>query len=208
VHRDGGHLPDTQLTAAARTSDPGDFQMSEPYLSQITMFGGNFAPKRYAFCNGQTLSIQQNTALFSLIGTTYGGNGVTTFQLPNLQSALPISFGQAPGLQNYNLGEIGGTPSVTLNQNNVPPHIHFLMASTSASATTSPMIQNNLVPGTASATNADLYTNPGGSPPLIPHKMTANAVGPSGNNQPHPNLMPSLCITFVIALQGVFPTRN
>jgi len=182
--------------------------MSEPYLSQITMFGGNFAPKRYAFCNGQTLNIQQNAALFSLIGTTYGGNGVTTFQLPNLQSALPMSFGQGPGLSNYTLGEVGGVQAVTLNQNTVPPHIHFWMASTNASATTSPSIQNNLVTGTPSSASAELYANPGGSPPLIPHVLAAGVVGPSGNNQPHTNLMPSLCITFCIALQGVFPSRN
>jgi microcystin-dependent protein len=183
--------------------------MSEPYLSQITMFGGNFAPKRYAFCNGQTLSIQQNTALFSLIGTTYGGNGVTTFQLPNLQSALPLSFGQGLGLSNYALGEIGGFQSITLNQNVVPPHIHFLMASTNASATTSPAPAGN-VPGTpyVAGVTADLYCNPGGSPPLIPETMMSGAVGPSGQNQPHSNLMPSLCISFVIALQGVFPSRN
>jgi microcystin-dependent protein len=184
--------------------------MAEPYLSQILMFGGNFAPKKYAFCNGQLLPIAQNQALFSLLGTTYGGNGVTTFGLPNLQSTVPISFGQGPGLSNYGLGQTGGTPNVTLGQNNVPPHMHSFMASTSASATTSPFIQNTMVPGTPPSASAELYLNPTlTAPPLpIPHKMDPGACGMTGSTQPHPNLMPSLCITFVICTSGVFPSRN
>jgi microcystin-dependent protein len=181
--------------------------MSEPYLSQITMFGGNFAPKKYAFCNGQLMSIQQNAALFSLLGTTYGGNGTTNFALPNLQSALPLGWGQGPGLSNYVLGQAGGSKDVTLNQNDVPPHSHLLMASTNSSATTSAVINNNL-PGTPPNPSAEFYANPGGSPPLQPHKMAPGACGNTGSSQPHPNLMPSLCITFLIALQGNFPSRN
>ncbi len=183
--------------------------MSEPYMSQIIMFAGNFAPKQYAFCNGQTLPIQQYSALFALLGTTYGGNGVNNFQLPNLQSALPLGWGQGPGLSNYNLGQVGGSANVTLNQNDVPPHQHFLMASTNASATTSAALANN-VPGTpyVAGVTATLYCNPGGTPPLVPQTMAPGAVGPAGSSQPHPNLMPSLCISFCIALQGVFPSRN
>jgi microcystin-dependent protein len=182
--------------------------MSEPYLSQITMFGGNFAPRNYAFCNGTLLPINQYQALFSLLGTTYGGNGVQTFALPNLQSALPPSWGQGPGLSNYTLGQTGGSPNITLNQNDVPPHMHFFMASTNASATTSPFIQNSMVTGFPPSTSATLYANPGGSPPLIPHKMDPGACGITGQTLPHPNLMPSLCITFVIATSGAFPSRN
>jgi microcystin-dependent protein len=184
--------------------------MAEPFLSQITMFGGNFAPRNYALCNGQTMAINQNTALFSLLGTTYGGNGVTTFALPNLQSALAMSFGQGPGLSNYALGQTGGASSITLQQNQVPPHQHAFMTSNSAAATTSPTIGNTLVPGTPSATTPNLYANPpqAGQPPLIPHAMAAGASTPSGQSLPHTNLMPSLCITFVIALAGVFPSRN
>lgn len=182
--------------------------MSEPYLSQIMMFGGNFAPKRYAFCNGNLLSIAQNSALFSLLGTTYGGNGTTNFALPNLQSCLPISFGQGPGLSNYNLGQAGGSQNVTLLQNDVPPHSHAFMASTNASATTSASIQNTLVPGRPYTGNPGLYANPGGQPPLVPHPMAPGACGMAGGNQPHNNLMPSLAITFVIATSGVFPSRN
>jgi microcystin-dependent protein len=177
-------------------------------MSQIMMFGGNFAPKQYAFCNGTLLPINQYSALFSLLGTTYGGNGTTNFALPNLQSALPLSWGQAPGGSSYTLGQAGGSQNVTLNQNDVPPHMHFFMASTNPSATTSASIQNTMVPGTPPSASATLYANPGGSPPLIPHKMNPSACAVTGSSQPHPNLMPSLCITFVIATSGVFPTRN
>jgi microcystin-dependent protein len=181
--------------------------MSSPYLAQIIMFGGNFAPKGYAMCNGQTLPINQNTALFSLLGTTYGGNGVSTFQLPNLQSSVPVSFGQGVGLSYYDLGQTAGAPTVTLSQSQVPTHTHSFMCSNSASSTTSPSISNN-VPGTPSVTNANFYATPPGNPPLIPQTMLPAACSTVGNNQPHNNLMPSVCVTFAIALQGVFPTRN
>src|SRR5499433_2152009 len=122
--------------------------MADPFVAEIRIFPFNFAPTGWALCDGQLLPISQNTALFSLLGTTYGGNGQTTFALPNLQSSVPISFGQGPGLSNYGLGQTGGTPNVTLGQNDVPPHLHFFMASTNASATTSATIQNTMVPGT------------------------------------------------------------
>ena len=184
--------------------------MASPFLSQIIMFGGNFAPKNYALCNGQTIAINQNQALFSLLGTTYGGNGVSTFQLPNLQSSLPMSFGQGVGLSPYNLGQTGGVPSVTLNQSLVPPHTHFMMASTSSTATTSSTISNTVLPGTPSVANAELYAKPpqAGQPPLIPHAMAAGVCSTMGGSQAHTNLMPSLCVSFAIALQGVFPSRN
>jgi microcystin-dependent protein len=182
--------------------------MSSPFISQILMFGGNYAPKNYALCNGQLLSIQQNAALFSLLGTTYGGNGTTNFALPNLQSSLPVSFGQGPGLSFYNLGQTGGSPNVTLTQATVPPHIHNLMCSTSTAATTSSTISNTLLPGSPPASNAHLYATPPGNPPLQPQALGAASVSTVGNNQGHTNLMPSLCITFAIALTGVFPSRN
>jgi microcystin-dependent protein len=181
--------------------------MSQPYLAQITMFGGNFAPRGYALCNGQLLSIQQNAALFSLIGTTYGGNGVNNFALPNLQSALPLGFGQGYGLSNYNLGQMGGAPSVTLQGPQVPAHTHNFMASNSASATTKPSVTGN-VPGTPPASGALLYATPPGTPPLQPMALGAASCSVVGNNQPHSNLMMSQCISFCIALQGVFPSRN
>jgi microcystin-dependent protein len=183
--------------------------MASPYISQITMFGGNFAPKNYALCNGQTLAINQNQALFALLGTMYGGNGTTTFQLPNLQSALPISLGQGPGLSNYVQGQTGGVQNVTLTQQTVPSHQHFMMA-TKTPAATSATITTSVLPGAPTLSGAEMYVNPptGSQPPLIPEVLAAGTCSIVGNNQGHSNLMPSLCISFCIALTGVFPTRN
>ena len=127
--------------------------MTNVFLGQITMFGGNYNPRGFAFCNGQTLPIAQNQALFSLLGTTYGGNGTTTFALPNLQSRLPVHQGQGPGLSTYALGQNGGVPTVTIDQSTTPTHIHSLTA-TAANATT-PTIANNVLPA----------RQPTGSPP-------------------------------------------
>src|ERR1700722_5570326 len=146
--------------------------MASPYLSQITMFGGNFAPKNYALCNGQLLSINQNAALFSLLGTMYGGNGQTNFALPNLQSALPMSFGQGSGLSNYTQGQVGGFTSVTLTQQTVPSHQPFMLASKGASAAA---ISTSVLPGAPTVSGAELYANPPqpGQPALIPHALAA-----------------------------------
>jgi microcystin-dependent protein len=181
--------------------------MASPYLSQITMFGGNFAPKNYALCNGQLLSIQQNAALFSLLGTMYGGNGVNNFALPNLQSALPMSFGQGAGLSNYTQGQVGGFTSVTLTQQTVPSHQHFMMAAKGASAAA---ISTSVLPGAPTVSGAEFYANPPqpGQPALIPVTLAAATCSTVGSNQSHTNMMPSLCITFCIALAGVFPSRN
>ena len=183
--------------------------MASPYLSQITMFGGNFAPKNYALCNGQLLSIQQNQALFSLLGTNYGGNGVNNFALPNLQSALPMSFGQGAGLSNYVLGQVGGVTSFTLTSQTVPSHQHFMMATKSPNAN-SAAISTSVLPGVPTASGGSLYANPptGTQPPLVPQTLAAATCSTVGNNQSHTNMMPSLCITFCIALSGVFPSRN
>jgi microcystin-dependent protein len=174
------------------------------------MFGGNFAPRNYALCNGQLMGITQNQALFALIGTTYGGNGIQTFALPNLQATAALSFGQGAGLSVYELGEAGGTASVTLTQSTVPPHGHFLNASTSATATTSASIGTTFIPGTPSVANAGFYANPpsGGQPPLIPHTLAPGVCSTQGQNLGHSNLMPTLGITFAIALAGAFPSRN
>jgi microcystin-dependent protein len=181
--------------------------MSSPYMSQILMFAGNYAPKNYLMCNGQTLPINQYQALFALLGTTYGGNGTSTFGLPNLQSNVSVSWGQGNGLSFYNLGQTGGVPSVTLNQSTVPSHIHSFMCSTSAASTTSPSVANNL-PGSPSVSGANFYATPPGNPPLLPMALGAAACSTVGNNQAHTNLMPSLCVTFAIAIAGAFPSRN
>jgi microcystin-dependent protein len=184
--------------------------MSNAFLGQISMFSGNYAPRGTALCNGQLLRIQQNTALFSLLGTTYGGDGITNFALPNLQSRLPVHQGQGSGLSSYNLGQTSGASSVTIDQTTMPTHSHSFQASTSAANTTSGSIASNLVPGTPSVTGAELYANPPqlGQPPLLPHTMNAGVMGSAGGSQSHTNLMPSLCISFIIYLQGIFPSRN
>lgn len=181
--------------------------MSNAFLGQISMFGGNFAPRNWAFCNGQLMSIAQNDALFSLIGTTYGGDGVTTFALPDLKSRLPVHFGQGPGLSSYQLGQASGTPNVTLNIGQMPPHNHMLEATTAPA--TSLKIGQNLLTGTITGdSNALFYWAPQSGQQPAPTPMSPGACSTAGGSMPHENLMPSLCITFIIALQGIFPSRN
>jgi microcystin-dependent protein len=182
--------------------------MSDPYIGQITMFAGNFAPKGYAFCNGQLMSINQNQALFSLLGTTYGGDGRATFGLPNLQSRLPVHYGKGNGLSNYALGEIGGAPSVTLTLQTMPAHNHSLMASRSNATTGT--IGPAVVPAvTTGSTSAKFYATQGaGQPPLDPAPLDGAACGTAGGSQAHGNLMPSMAISFIIATDGTFPSRN
>ena len=180
--------------------------MGQPFISQISMFAGNFAPRNWALCNGQFLSISQNQALFSLLGTTYGGNGQTTFALPNLQSQLPVHWGQRPGLSNYQLGQTSGTTAVTLTQSTIPSHTHTLQATTATAS--SPSIANNLLPAAPTGVSGGaLYASSG---PVSLHNQTlaANTCGVTGQSQSHSNLMPSLCISFIICMFGVFPSRN
>jgi microcystin-dependent protein len=168
--------------------------MSEPFLAEVRIFPYNFAPRGWAFCNGQILPINQNTALFSLLGTTYGGNGQTTFALPNLQGRTPIGFGQGPGLSDYVLGEEGGEEAVTLKTQQLQSHTHSLMASSSAGTTG--------VPGgsVALATTA--------APVYAPAQnlVTMGTVGGAGPS--HENRQPYTVLNFCIAVQGIFPSRN
>lgn len=168
--------------------------MSEPFLSEIKIVSFNFPPKGWAFCNGQFLPINQNQALFSLLGTTYGGNGQTTFALPNLRGRVPISFGNG-----HTLGEAAGTTSVTVNIQQLPTHLHALQASTAAADTDTPG-STTLLGG--SAPN-DLYTGAASLAALIPTTVTN-----IGGSQPHNNMMPYLTLNFIIALQGIFPSQN
>jgi microcystin-dependent protein len=179
--------------------------MSNYYLGQITMFGFGFAPKNWALCNGQTLSIQQNAALFALLGTSYGGNGINTFALPNLQAALPLCEGQAPGLSSYVLGQVGGTANVTLLQNQLPTHNHTLNA-TKTNATSATVAGN--IPATTTVGSPPNFYSTSGSPPLTFVSLAAGACGTQGQSQGHSNLMPSLTINFCIALSGIFPSRS
>jgi microcystin-dependent protein len=183
--------------------------MTQAFLGQITLFAGNFAPQGTAFCNGQSLSIQQNTALFSLLGTFYGGDGVTSFALPNLQSRLPVHQGSGTGLSNYVIGQSGGAANVTIDVTTTPIHTHTLNATQTIA--TSSTISTGVLPGQPTAAIApaspEFYAN-AGAVPLTPNTLAAGVCGTAGGSQPHSNLMPSLCISFVIVLSGIFPSRN
>jgi microcystin-dependent protein len=171
--------------------------MTQPFIGEIRMFGGNFAPKNWAMCNGQILAISQNTALFSLLGTIYGGNGTSNFALPNLQSRSPMHQGQGPGLSDRVIGEEGGTENVTLLGANLPSHTHGVMAVGSAGTQTTP-VGNSW----ASSTTRP-YSNQAPNAAMAP-----GTLGPTGGNQPHDNLQPYLVVTFIICLNGIFPSRN
>ena len=171
--------------------------MTEPFLAEIRLFCGTFAPQGWAFCNGQLLPIAQNEAVFSLIGTTYGGDGIQTFGLPNLQGRLPIGSGAGAGLTNRQLGEAAGTESVTLLTNQLPTHNHGLVAATVRADDESPA--GNLL----AAPTTDLYAQPGGGATLA-----SATLAPAGGNQPASLLQPALCVSFIIALEGIFPARG
>lgn len=176
--------------------------MSEAFIAEIRIFAGNFAPLSWALCDGQIMPIAQNTALFSLLGTTYGGDGRTTFALPNLQGCAPMQAGQGSGLSVRDLGESAGEQTVTLLDTEIPAHTHDVVAA-GTSGTASPA--NNGLPGghTWAQTRAGIYTaSTDGS------HMAANALAPAGSSQPHNNMMPYLGLTFIIALSGIFPPRS
>lgn len=179
--------------------------MSDNFVGEIRMFAGNYAIQNWALCNGQLMAINQYTTLFALLGTTFGGDGRTTFALPNLQGRLPIGQGAGPGLSPRTLGEAAGTETVTVLTAQMPNHSHAFCATT-APATTSTVGSTVLLGQPTTGAAPRLYTIPGGTPntqaPLDPA-----AVGTAGASQPHSNLMPSLCVTFIIALIGIFPSR-
>ncbi len=174
----------------------------DPYIGEIRIFAGNFAPKGWAFCNGQLLSISQNTALFSLIGTYYGGDGRATFALPNLQGSAPISQGQGPGLTDRVIGETGGTQTVTLIASEMPMHVHGVSASSDGSTESNPTGAVWAVAGQTRG-GVPMYSPSG---PLVP--MNPGALSPAGGDQPHNNMPPYLALNFIIALQGVYPPRS
>ncbi len=167
--------------------------MSDPYLAEIKIVSFAFAPRGWAFCNGQLLTINQNQALFSLLGTTYGGNGITTFGLPNLQARVPLHTGNS-----FVLGQSGGEAAHTLSLAEMPGHVHTVSASSAAPDQTTPL-GNNLATFTT-----DQQYSPLGSP----LSAMLDGTTPAGGNQAHTNLQPYLVLNFIIALQGVFPSRN
>ena len=181
----------------------------EPFIGEIMMFGGNFAPRGWALCNGQLLSIAQNTALFSILGTTFGGNGQTTFGLPDLRGRVPMHWGQGPGLTNRNLGEVSGVESTTLTVNNLPSHTHVstLTASmpSSSNAGNADSPNGNIPAGNASQEN---YSAPNTSNGTMAPITLGGGIQPAGGNQPFSIMQPYLVISFCVALEGIFPSRN
>jgi len=172
--------------------------MSDPFVAEIRMFAGNFAPTGWALCNGQLLPLSQNTALFSLLGTTYGGDGKSTFALPNLQDSAPMQPGQGAGLSLYDLGQQGGTPAVTLLESEMPLHNHIANAKTSLGNSQTPADQT-----WAGSSIVKQYVNTAPNTPMSPFALAI-----TGGSLPHNNLAPYLVVTFIIAMQGVFPPRT
>jgi microcystin-dependent protein len=173
--------------------------MSDPFVAEIRMFAGNFAPTGWATCDGQLLPISQNTALFSLLGTFYGGNGKSNFALPNFQGSCPIGQGQGSGLSDRVLGESGGAQSVTLLQSEMPAHTHSVNAYSEDLADIN-IPSPDVILGASSALN--LYLNSSNT------QMNPQATSVAGSSFPHNNMQPYLTVLFIIAMQGVFPARN
>jgi microcystin-dependent protein len=179
--------------------------MANPFLGEIRMFGFGFAPKGWATCSGQFLSIQQNAALFSLLGTTYGGNGTSTFQLPDLRGRTPVGQGQLPGGGFYTMGEIVGSEGVQLLTNQIPIHNHLFSVNSGVADVIAPT--GNYLSGAIagnSNTPQQTYAAPGGA--SVP--LAGDTLGLTGGNQAHSNMQPYLVTNYCIALQGIFPSRN
>jgi microcystin-dependent protein len=176
--------------------------MASAYIGQISLFAGNFPPRNWAFCDGQLLSIAQNTALFSILGTNYGGNGQTTFALPDLRGRVPMHTGSStgPGLSPHSLGEVSGAENITLISSQMPAHSHFVNGVASGGNQSSPA--GNLPAIESTGTSLD-YSNAATNA-----TMNAGMIGIAGGNQPHSNMQPYSCVNFIICLYGIFPSRN
>ncbi|QBK31404.1 phage tail protein [Roseitalea porphyridii] len=171
--------------------------MSEPFVGEIRMFAGNFAPRGWAFCDGQLLAVSQNDALFSLLGTIYGGDGRTTFGLPDLRGRLPIHAGHGPGLSERRLGAKSGAEKVTLTVNQLPSHTHPLQASTGAAVSRQPAGQ------TMATAEGSIYSRT-----TAPEMLSSDSITNTGGSRSHTNLMPFLCVHFIVALFGIYPSRH
>ena len=172
--------------------------MSEPFVGEIRMFAGNFAPRGWAFCDGQLLAVNQNDALFSLLGTIYGGDGRTTFGLPDMRGRVPLHAGSGPGLSPRRLGAKLGAETETLTVNQLPSHTHAFTANTSSGTDNNP--SGKLV---AESPSLDLYAEIDATAP-----MASSAITATGGSRSHTNIMPFLCVNFIIALFGIYPSRN
>ena len=179
--------------------------MIDPFVAQISIFPYTFAPKGWAFCNGQLLPLSQNTALFSLVGTTYGGDGKSTFALPNLQGCAAVHQGQGPGLSERFMGEQAGSEFVTLLVSEIPAHAHHMQARVGAGTTTNP---SGAVPSTMAWVSGAAFGQIRGYSTGAPNtQMNLQTLAPTGGSLPHNNMQPYLTLSFCIALQGVFPVR-
>lgn len=174
--------------------------MGEPFIGEIRMFGGNFAPAGWAFCNGALMAISENNALFTLIGTTYGGDGQQTFALPDLQGRIPVHAGTGSDGITYTLGEKGGVESVTLTTNQLPIHTHVPVATSNAGTLSNPANAT----WSGAGTGEQIYSTPPNPPAST---MNAQGILPAGGSQPHENMAPYLCISFILSLFGVFPNQ-
>jgi microcystin-dependent protein len=175
--------------------------MADPFVAEIRMFGFNFAPRGWALCNGQLLPLSQNTALFSLLGTYYGGNGQSTFALPNLQGSVPMFWGQGPGLSLYDLGQSGGSEAETLISSEIPIHQHAMMAATTPANVNTPSPQVGLARSSGGfAYQSNVSTN------IV--QMSPSTLTPAGSDLPHNNDQPYLAVNFCIALQGLYPPHQ
>lgn len=175
----------------------------QPYIGELMLFAGNFAPKGWALCNGQTLSIASNTALFSILGTTYGGNGTTTFNLPDLRGRAALHFGQGPGLGNYDQGEVLGSENVTLTTTQMPRHLHPLMGNAKPGSEKSPADAFLAEPTTSGGEDVFAYSTGG-----TPTPLNFASIGFEGGSEPHNNIQPVLVMNYCIALVGIYPSRN
>jgi microcystin-dependent protein len=175
--------------------------MADPFVAEIRIFPFNFAPRGWSWCDGQLLPLSQNTALFSLLGTTYGGDGKSNFALPDLQGRAPMHPDQGPGLSLHDLGETGGSETVTLLESEIPSHAHAMNGQGSNSNLNDPA---NAVLARAFG-GGNMYKTPAGAPTVA---LSNQSIAPAGGDQPHNNLMPYLTFYFCIALQGVFPPRG
>ena len=179
----------------------------EGTIAEIRMFAGNFSPRNWAFCNGQIMSIAQNTALFSLLGTTYGGNGQTTFALPDFRGRTAIGTGQGPGLSNVQLGEIAGAQSVTLTTGNMPAHTHPLTGTVSPQGNQGATGLSN-DPSNRRLAGTNIFTGAATDLATMAPAVSTLAIGATGGSQPISNLMPYTGMNYIICLFGIFPSRN
>ncbi|HEY7808523.1 MAG TPA: tail fiber protein [Croceibacterium sp.] len=177
--------------------------MGAPYIGEIRLFAGSFAPAGWAICNGQTMAISENDALFNLIGTTYGGDGQETFNLPDLQGRVPVHVG---GNQGYVIGEKGGVESVTLSANQIPVHTHAPQVATGGAGGNSAVATASTVLADASSTTTNVYKAFNAADAQV--ALNSSTIQPAGGNQPHDNFQPTLAITYIISLFGVYPTQT